>query len=249
MARKENSVQAAIQGALQVFCQERSLQLFPPYANQQGGGLRKYCADIVGLLEDGDLILLEVKQLDSASQELLAFDENQHQVLVRMENIGVPVAYAYNREKALSYERMPQPAGWAVSTLDAVNRVEPSKLPNRRPSVKSHQTLLEWLRKSHSGGAVELFGMVHGAISSALEMRNGILVLLYSKTRRELASLSIDEVIEVVDVLQKNASLSTRHQSFLQKVLGASADVFSQFSAPPTSSKAGAQNPRRSRRP
>ena len=248
-AREENSVQVAIQGALQVFCQERSLQLFPPYANQQGESLRKYCADVVGILEDGDLILLEVKQLDTRLNELVAFDALQHEMLQRMEVLGVPITYAYNRVHPLPYEEFPQPKGWPEKTLDAVNRAKPSELPDWQPEIKGHETLLDWLKRSRSHGAVALFGSVHGAVSSARELRNGVLVLLYSKARHQLATLSADEVRKVVSVLQTSPTLKERHQTFLRKVLGSSADVFAQFNAPPAGPKPLSPRARRGPRP
>lgn len=69
---KENKVQAAITGALEVYCSARSLQLFPPYANQQGGQKRKYCADLLGVVDGADLIALEIKELNVATGELHA---------------------------------------------------------------------------------------------------------------------------------------------------------------------------------
>lgn len=231
--RKENAVQQAIADSLAVYCAEENLQLFPPYPNQQGAGMNRYCADLVGLLGDAEILLLEIKQLDLVSGLLLAFDEEQHAHNVRFESIGVPLAYAYGMVEALPYYMRPKPAGWAVSTLNAVNRSVPSQLPHRCPDTWAHTSLLEWLCTARGGDTTELFGRVHGAIRAASDLQNGVLVLLYGVAQRALAALGPEEVMSVLMCLQSGLRLDPSGQAKLHAMLGASAQTFSLF-VPPT---------------
>jgi hypothetical protein len=229
---KENKIQSAIAGALQVYCQDRSLQLFPPYANQQGESLRKYCGDLFGLLDNADLIALEIKELDVAQGCFPAFDDTQHDIAMRFESLGVPLAYAYNAVETLPYHQRPQPPGWARSTLASVKRSSPTPLPGRVPSANHHQSLLDWLNGPHGTNATDLFGRVHGAVTAVDDLRNGILVLLYAVPEQTLAALVPDDIVRTVNVLRNNAHLSSRQKILLQNLMGASADVFHRFVSP-----------------
>lgn len=229
---KENKVQSAIAGALQVYCQNRSLHLFPPYANQQGDQLRKYCGDLLGLTDNADLIALEVKELDVARCVLPAFDHEQHEIAKQFESLGVPLAYAYNAVETLPYHQRPQPLQWARLTLASIKRSMPTPLPGRAPDAQNHQSLLDWLNGPHGTNAADLFGRVHGALTAVDDLRNGILILLYAVPQQTLAALAPADIIRTIKVLNSNSHLSSSHRSLLQSLIGASADVFNRFARP-----------------
>jgi hypothetical protein len=229
---KENKVQSAIAGALQVHCQNRSLQLFPPYANQQGEQLRKYCGDLFGLLDNADLIALEVKELDVVRGALPAFDPEQHEIAMQFESLGVPLAYAYNAVETLPYHERPQPPQWARLTLASVKRSKPTLLPGSVPNTNRHQSLLDWLDGPHEADATDLLGRVHGAVRAVDDLRNGVLVLLYAVPQKTLVALAPADIILTIEALNKDSRLSSKQSSLLQKLLGASADVFNRFSPP-----------------
>lgn len=245
MAGKENKVQSAIQGSLQVYCQNRSLQLFAPYANQQGDDLRKYCGDLLGLMDGADLIALEVKELDVGKGELKEFNEVQHRAAESFAQLGVPLAYAYNaiHIDEIPYWVKPQPRDWARETLHSINRSAPSPLPGQKPNVTGHQTLLDWLDGTHSANGYEIFGQIHGAISAVSDLRNGMLVLLYSVSRNKLASLSADEVELVVRTLAKNPYLEAAKREKLKAIVEASDDLFKMFARKPPTPVAARQDP------
>lgn len=230
---KENKVQAAISGALEVYCSELNLQLFPPYANQQGGQKRKYCADLLGVVDGADLIALEVKELNAATGELHAFDQDQHEVAKEFERLGVPLAYAYNAVETLPYHEYPKPHDWVTQTLASVKRSKPTPLPGSVPDARSHQSLLDWLNGRHDSSGVDLFGRVHGALAGVEDLRNGILVLLYSVPQQTVAALQSADILRTVKVLNEGGShLSQGHVELLQQLMGSSADVFERFVRP-----------------
>lgn len=230
---KENKVQAAISGALEVYCSNRNLQLFPPYSNQQGDQKRKYCADLLGVADGADLIALEVKELDTSTGTLHAFDEEQHEVAMQFESLGVPLAYAYNAVESLPYHERPKPEDWARQTLALVKRSVPTPLPGPQPCAVEHESLLDWLDGEHGTRGVDLFGRVHGALNSVDDLRNGILVLLYAVPQRTLAALGPADIIRTVNVLKRSsAHLSPHEHELLNTLIGASANVFSRFVRP-----------------
>lgn len=233
---KENKIQAAIAGSLQVYCQHRNLQLFPPYSNQQGSSLHKYCGDLFGLLDNADLIALEIKELDVKSGRLFAFDPVQHEEAKRFEKLRIPLAYAYNTVEVLPYHEYPQPGDWAAGTLNSIKRSLPTPLPNEIPNQGGHKTLLQWLNGKHRSDACTRLGKLHGALRTVDELRNGFLVLLYSVPQRKLATLSKDNVLDLVAELHKNrSSLPEQALEKLDRLLGESAEVFKMFSNPNTS--------------
>lgn len=235
MVRKENKVQTAIASALQVYCEKKNLRLFEPYANQQGDRLRLYCSDLMGVLDGADLIALEVKELDVSNGLLKSFDDAQHRAAIQFEQIGVPLAYAYNEIDVdqLPYEQYPHPTDWASRTLKAIRRSKPTPLPGPKPSINEHQTLLEWLDGHHGVEGLELFGRVHGAIKKVDDLRNGILVLLYSVSRSTMAALDATELEIVVRTLKKKKrNLDPKQISQLATILAAEADIFKKFSLP-----------------
>jgi hypothetical protein len=245
---KENKVQAAIAGALEVYCSSRSLQLFPPYSNQQGGQKRKYCADLLGVVDGADLIALEVKELDVATGVLHAFDQVQHQIAKEFERLGVPLAYAYNAVESLPYHERPKPPNWERLTLASVKRSMPTPLPGPTPAACRHESLLDWLDGAHGTNAVNLFGRVHGALNAVDDLRNGILVLLYAVPQQTIAALQPADILRAVDVLKSSDShLSSGQRDLLKTLIGASADVFDRFTHPAAREDNASNRPRRPR--
>lgn len=82
-------------------------------------------------------------------------------------------------------------------------------LPNAMPAIDEHETLLEWLNGTHRTDGLELFGRTHGALRAVDDLRNGMLVLLYSVSKQTLASLSADALKQVIHVLS-NSRLDSR---------------------------------------
>jgi hypothetical protein len=230
---KENVVQTAIMVALHEYCRGRGLRMFQPYANQQGEALRRYCGDLFGLMENADLIALEIKELDVPTGLLKKFDAAQHKVACLFERLAVPLAYAYNTvtPHELAYYAPAQSESWAVETLGQIKRSLPTPLPGARPAVSCHQTLLDWLNGDHQTNGLELFGRTHGALRAVDDLRNGMLVLLYSVSEQTLASLPPDAVKQVIRVLRKSR-LDDRGLAKLRTLLAAGADVFDGFTAP-----------------
>lgn len=239
MTGKENVVQTAIMAALHEYCRGRSLRMFQPYANQQGEALRRYCGDLFGLMENADLIALEIKELNVRSGLLKKFDMEQHEVACRFERLDVPLAYAYNTvaPNELAYNAPIQSKSWAAETLGQIKRSSPTPLPGAKPAVGTHRTLLEWLSDGHVANGLELFGRTHGALRAIDELRNGMLVLLYSVSKNTLASLSPDAMKQVIRVLS-NSHLDDKGLAKLNTLLAAEASVFNSFAAP-----AGSESP------
>ena len=240
---KENLVQAAISAALERYCSSPGrpqLRQFPPFSNQQGADMRKYCGDIVGMLDDAQALLLEVKERDCETNLLREFKEKQFLENVRFQQLGVPIAYAYNTVATLEYHKWPRdPDTWAENTLWQVKRSPPIQLPGMSPDVANHESLLEWLGRQQGEDAAANFGRIHGAINGPGDLRNGMLVLLYGVSQNTIAALKPAELKQVVSWLSNNSKLYPRHIQKLQTIFGESAAVFSSFAkvppaAPPT---------------
>ncbi|CAB5681841.1 Uncharacterised protein [Comamonas aquatica] len=233
MAGEENVVEMAIMMALQEYCRGRNLQQFRPVPRQQGEALRQYCGDLFGLMDDADLIALEIKELDVASGRLKAFNTDQHEAAKRFESLKVPLAYAYNSVSVneLAYHQYPQPACWGATTLAAIKRSTPTPLPGPTPDLLQHETLLDWLNGKHGTDGSTLFGRLHGKIKSTRQLRNGVLVLLYSVEQSTLATMTEQDVVNVLNQLNQT-QLGPRQQAKLEKILVESAKVFNAFQSP-----------------
>jgi hypothetical protein len=233
VAGEENVVEMAIMMALQEYCRGRNLQQFRPVPRQQGEALRQYCGDLFGLMDGADLIALEIKELDVALGRLKAFNTDQYEAAKRFESLKVPLAYAYNSVdvKELAYYQYPQPAGWGAQTLAEIKRSTPTPLPGPTPNQPQHETLLDWLNGNHGTGGATLFGRLHGMIASTRQLRNGVLVLLYSVAQNTLATMNEQDVIEVLKQLDQT-QLGPKQQANLAKILAESATVFNAFQPP-----------------
>lgn len=219
--------------ALQEYCRGRNLQQFRPVPRQQGEALRQYCGDLFGLLDGADLIALEIKELDVASRRLKAFNTDQHEAAKRFENLRVPLAYAYNSVgvDGLAYNQYPHPPNWGAETLAAIKRSTPTTLPGPTPDQPQHETLLDWLNGKHDTDGAKLFGRLHGKIRSTKELRNGVLVLLYSIQRSTLATLTEQDVLTVLKQLKKTR-LGPKELAKLAAIFVESVTVFEAFQGP-----------------
>ncbi|MFZ6675450.1 hypothetical protein [Undibacterium sp. Xuan67W] len=145
---KENWVQAAITGALEVYCStggRPQFRQFPPFANQQGDRMRQYCGDLIGILDNARTILLEIKERECRYNMLNEFNQEQHEYNLRFEDLGVPFGYAYNQtlESDLEYNKFPREVNWPEITLSQIKRATPHELPGKCPNVHEHKTLLD----------------------------------------------------------------------------------------------------------
>ena len=241
VSRQENAVQHAVTVALQCYFDRIEnaprFEAFPPFANQQGGGMRKYCGDLVARLGDSRIIVLEFKELNCTTLRLKEFRPSQHEVCLRYERNGVPIAYAYNTIDPLPYSAPARGHDWPAATLRSVNRSVPSLLPNETPNIQAHQTLLEWLNEATTTGAApapsEALGRIHGMFQQASSLRNGALVLIHSVSADTLNALTPAQLEKVVKVLTKTANLKPREQQTLNEILGGQARIFDAFAAPP----------------
>lgn len=231
---RENWVQAAITGALEVYCStggRPQFRQFPPFANQQGDRMRQYCGDLIGMLDNAQTILLEIKERECQDNILKEFDEVQFDYNVRFEDLGVPIAYAYNQVPNLEYNKLPRASNWPENTLSQIKRATPRELPGTRPSILDHETLLDWLENDSAGDITDLIGRMQGAIRCPGDPRNGVLVLLYGVSDNALTTLTPSQLLEVVNCVSNNSTLNQRHFLKLQRILGAESAVFNAFSA------------------
>lgn len=248
MAHQENLVEAAITAALEKYCNEESrpqITQFRPYSRQQGADMRLYCGDIVGIVDHSKVLLLEIKERNCQSGVLIEFNEEQFSENLVFEEIGVPIAYAYNTEpvKQLKYHAGPKSGNWAEEALRQIKRSPPSRLSNECPQTDQHETLLDWLLRPEGEDGLAAFGRIHGAIQGPEDLRNGMLVLIYSPTKHQLLTLTSQQLDKVVACLQNNSSLTLFQQTKLQKILKESAAVFNSFAKTPPAAPAAPDQP------
>lgn len=154
----ENLIQGAITASLEVYCDRNDIHTdaMAPYANQQGHGPKRYCADLLAVLDRSKLLLLEVKELtqptDGSPAELGAYDAYQHLLNWQFENLGVPLLYAYSSIGEMSYFRRTRHKQWPNTSLHTVRIAKPSCLFGdsqqqiaKEPDQEKHQSLLSWL--------------------------------------------------------------------------------------------------------
>jgi hypothetical protein len=246
----ENVVQTAIHSALEVHCDRQRLgrlKLFTPYPNQQGPAMRSYCADLVGMLGSAKIIMLEVKELDVPSRTLRGFRQVQHESALIFERAGVPIAYAYNREWPLAHNSPVADDDWPRLTLGKVLRSVPSALPGAQPQMDAHASLLDWLEDDTGASAYSILGQVDGAIRSARDMTNAMMVLLHGVDQGKLARLSTTQLNNVVNYLRGSRHLMTDQLAHLELIIDASADAFKMFSPAMQSARRASRTSGRSR--
>lgn len=241
---KENELQAAVIFALERYFQDREQHFLhlAPYANQQGPGLRKFCADILGVVDSAEILLLELKVLDPVSGRLRRFDDAQYQANLMLEGLGIPVAYAYNATQSLAYyERGLAPTFRAIQTLLGVNRAEPSLLPGVVPNVQAHGSLLAWLQAADEArgfrtGGAEILGRILGEVNVWPDkLRNGVLALIYAVDSDQLIAMDRDDLRRVYQALSgPHAALGQAHTSILERILGEAGRVVASRFQPPS---------------
>lgn len=215
----EKVVQDAIQNALTAYYAQiqKNFTIHGPSNRSQGPGIKQYCGDLIGVLDNAKVILLEVK-FKNAAGTLKSFDADQHAELLEYEAIGVPVAYAYNfvPSNEISCFKEPQPKDWPVSTLKQIIRCTPFPLPNAKPA-HGHETLWDWLNTSTDDTkAIDMFGSVLGAWKAAPNLRNGKLVLIYAAQTGVMSLLTPEEMKEVSDFLWSNKFCAEKQKKVLQ---------------------------------
>ncbi|MDD1139244.1 hypothetical protein ACKJSM_21810 [Pseudomonas sp. PHC1] len=232
--RQENVIQAAITGALEAYCRDSrtSLKTFPPYAVQQGDGMRLYCGDLVAMLGNAKILLLEIKELNCKSGVFDQFDGEQFKSCLAYEELGVPIAYSYNAISLPDYDDRSDVERWPELILGRTKRAVPSKLPNKKPDKLNHSSLLDWLRDDQGGDMTAGFGRVLGALERPETLKNGALVLLYGVAEQTLAMLDREQVLLVLNYLDKESKLRPGHYKKIESVLGAAAEVFKGYIKP-----------------
>jgi len=242
---RENDLEAAIVGSLQVHLANggHSFVHIGPYANQQGANLRSYCADLLGIIDQSSILLLEVKVLNCDTELLEEFDSEQFRDNRRFENLGVPIAYAYNATASLPYHHQRNYANWPQLTLMQINRSVPSALPGARPEMADHTSLFDWIEEARSGRAdqdsVEKLGRAIGAAIQPAHLRNGVLALLYGIESQTLHALDEKMLQRVYNTLKNESALRPAQEAKLRRILGAATEVLTNAFPPPPTRRRG----------
>lgn len=247
---KENEVQTAIVTSLQAYCRDNDIRCsaLEYYPNQQGGDLRKVCADFIATLDDSTLLLAETKAY--ANGELLSFDDDQLTEYLRFERAGFPIAYVYNTVDILAYYKKPQPYDYPMLTLGEVNRSVPTQLPNRHPDFKNHSTLLDWLETIPAGGDKSTrFAQIFAAIRAEAILSNGLMMLIYgTKSVKIFENLDPKKLNLLLNSLKRGASgsyLNAAQQKRIEHFLQEEASAFKSWfqSASPNAPQTGPMLP------
>jgi hypothetical protein len=242
---KEGAVQAAVVGALTAYCRDEKKHFVfrTPYSNQQGDEMRRYCADIVGVLGQSLIILLELKYLNTLTGQLPRFDLEQFKEISKLAQLGLPIGYAYNNVEELEYHNPMQDEDWPTKTLLQISRSNPNELPDEEPNVAVHPTLYSWLVEAMNSGAgtpqTQLFGQIVGAALKPEMLRNGVLALLYGVKQDTLYALERDDLVQIYEFLDNNPRLSPKHENAIKDILGEAStfDIFLARNSPPKKRK------------
>jgi len=204
---QENEIQTACADALAVYFDRRKVnyrQLWT-YSNQQGNGSNRFCGDLVGVVEDCQLLLLEFKALNHGTKTLNSFDSTQFKEAVEMEMAGLPLMYTYDF-KNLAYYDSKRANTWPLDTLKAMKVSEPTALKSAAPLIKRHMTLFDWLKlvtQASGANLLEDFGQAIGRVLPS-KMRNGLLMFIYSKKHKQAFALGGDGLYALYDWLHAN---------------------------------------------
>ncbi len=231
---KENDLQSSILAAMQDFASRNNITVQSSwrYANQQGEGLRKLCADFVTTLDSSAIFLAEVKVQHGG--ELIEFKQHQYEENCSFEEAGYPIHYVYNATNKHPYFDSPQLVGWAVSTLAQTNYASPSKLPGSTPCIDSHPNLLSWMSRTTKGDSTELLAQIFARIR-ANQINNGLLMLIYGVRHLDvLVDLNPDALTMLVDALADGGPkyLRKKDQELLKRFLDREEALFSRWAAP-----------------
>lgn len=242
----ENEVQSAIFASLQTYALSRgiSAQVYEPYANQQGERMRLFGADLIAILDRARIVMLEVKALDVVENELVRYRADQHAMCCRLEELNLPIAYAYNTRASLPYFHDPQPEGWPRHTLAGIARARPSLLPDHQPAF-DHPSLLTWLERedaTNTDKAKELGWLLGASRTRPRALTNAAMLLIHSVPCATLLALPASEADALLDTLARSPVLDASGMSVVQRILGSAAEGFQLFASPDDSASDEARN-------
>lgn len=232
---RENELQTAIVSCLQLWCYKKDIRCTSMnlYANQQGDGLGKLCADFITTLNDSDILLAEVKVHKAG--KLLSYNDEQYAYDLELENCGFPILYVYNLPAELPYYQKPQPSDFAEQTLKAVNYSKPSLLPDVTPDTKIHKNLLDYLTSFHSSGEDKItrFAELFGILRSEALLSNGLLMLVYGTSKVDsFEDIDGKTLSKVINSLAHGAAgnyLNQQDQALLDNFLAEEAKAFARW--------------------
>jgi hypothetical protein len=220
----ENEIQSACMDALAVFFDRKNItyrQLWT-YSNQQGDQPNKFAGDLIGVIDNAELLQLEFKALEHTSKKLSAFDDDQFEEATNMELAGVPIFYAYDFESLAYYaDNRNTNKEWPDHTLASIKASVPTRLPGESPAIPQHGSLLDQINAmtaAQGGRRLEAFARVIGSVLPN-KMRNGLTTLIYSKTRDEVFSLKGPELDAFYGWLLKNPGVDKGiHQAKIEAI-------------------------------
>jgi hypothetical protein len=232
---RENELQSAIVSSLQVWCYKKDIRCTSTnlYANQQGDGLGKLCAEFIKPLNDSEILLAEVKV--HRDGRLLSYNQTQYEYDLDLENHGFPILYVYNLPEEVAYHQKPQPFDYPERTLEAINYSVPSLLPNVFPHTNSHNSLLSYLEAFESSGGdnVSRFAELFGVLRSEALLSNGLLMLVYGTKKVDLFQDVDGETLnKVINALSHGAAgnfLTHQDQLLLDRFLDVEAQAFARW--------------------
>ncbi|MDC6160142.1 hypothetical protein PPH93_00750 [Achromobacter xylosoxidans] len=210
VSEPENAIQSACMDALAVYFNAKGAtyrQLWT-YANQQGDEANRFCADLVGVIDNATLLLMEFKALNHRTRNLEAFDQRQYEEAVKMQNANIPLVYCYDTVHPLPYYEDPRPSNWPKGVLMAINATQPSLLKGKKPEISAHNTLLDWIKKITGelpGNRLQQFGEAIGCLMPNMA-RNKLLAVLYSSQKKEALALNQDDIFNFHDWLRQQDS-------------------------------------------
>lgn len=229
--QKENELQSAIIGALGAYCRDNKIRCshLEYYANQQGDGVNRVCADFLATLNDSTLLLAETKVQEEG--ELIRFVDEQYSDNLIFEGFGFPIIYVYNTVNVMPYYEKPQPDDFPTLTLEATNYSKPSLLPNKKPAKNNHSNLLEWLKRQPAGGDnTSRFARIFAAIRSEGLLTNGLMMLIYGTNSvtylDEPTTGDLEALINTLTIGATGKFLNVKQQNQLKTFLAEEALAF-----------------------
>lgn len=234
---RENELQTAIVTSLQSWCDSNQISCtsMELYANQQGAGLGRICADFITTLNDSELLLAEVKVHQLG--ELLAFRGEQFEEDLDLERMGFPILYVYNKPEQLAYHQKPKPVSYAKETLKAVNYSRPSLLPDAFPHIDEHKNLLDWLMTVPPAGSnITRFAELFGVLRSEALLSNGLMMLIYGTSKvnflEDMDGATLNKIINTLSHGAAGKYLNKNDQALLESFLQEEASAFSRWHKP-----------------
>ncbi len=229
--QKENELQSAIIGALGAYCRDKRIRCshLEYYANQQGDGVNRVCADFLATLNDSTLLLAETKVQENGN--LIRFEAEQYIGNLIFEKFGFPIIYVYNTVLVMPYYDKPQPDDFPMLTLKATNYSKPSLLPDENPAIDKHCNLLEWLEQQPAkGDSTTRFARIFAAIRSEGLLNNGLMMLIYGtsgvKYLDQPTTNDLNTLIDTLTICATGKYLNKKQQKQLEHFLAEEALAF-----------------------